>query len=167
MRHKAIATVNLSHFTLATTLVFALPGCSRSVFPEPSSFLSNVDLNATVNSCSPLDGKWGGHGSGSGGGGSPQSYEHSKHYSGDLNCSAEVANEFVLCLKEKFKQYIESSNGEWTDVRESSDDLAKANFRLDYEVESRMGQIRVTLKESGDERFPTSVYIDVVESTEK
>jgi hypothetical protein len=70
----------------------------------------------------------------------------------------------LRCLGDNFKSLIDSSRGEWVDVRASSSDLPQPDLRLDYEINSRKGQIQVTLTESGDDRFPTTVYVDVAES---
>jgi hypothetical protein len=144
-------------------LVTAFPhiGCSPASRLESSTFLSELDLQSIVNECSPSDAEWAHTGFGEG----STSKRWSKHYGGDLNCGPDSEDIFLRCLGDKFKDLIDSSHGEWTDVRASSSDLAQSDLRLDYEVDSRKGQIRVTLKESGDDRFPTTVYVQLAEST--
>ena len=162
-RIKPVSVRCVCVLLVATSLV----GCSQSSRLECSAFLSRLDIQSAVNKCSPPDAEWARTSTGSGSGGSPTSYHWSKSYNGELSCGPDSADVFLRCMGDEFKDLIKSSDGKWTDIRASSSDLTQPDFRLDYEVESRMGQIRVTLKESGDERFPTSVYIDVDESTER
>lgn len=139
---------------------FPLIGCSPASRLDSSAFLSKLDIQSVVNGCSTPDTEWARTGFGEG----STSKGWSKSYGGDLNCGPGSEDIFLRCLGDKFKDLIDSSHGEWTDVRASSSDLAQSDFRLDYDVDSRKGQIRVTLKESGDDRYPTTVYVDVAES---
>ena len=137
-----------------------LIGCSPASRLEPSPFLAKLDLQSAVNECSTPDAEWAHTSFGE----SSTSNRWSKSYSGDLNCAPGSEDVLLRCLGDNFKSLIDSSRGEWVDVRASSSDLPQPDLRLDYEINSRKGQIQVTLTESGDDRFPTTVYVDVAES---